>query len=194
MNLRDRGVTVFCASNNAARERYRDAAESLGRGLAERGATLVYGGGATGLMGSVANAALAAGGRVIGIIPRQLATTELAHSGCTELHVVETMHERKTMMSARGDAYVVLPGRYGTFEEFFEVVTWKQLGMHDKPIVLANLQGYFDPLLRQVAVSVGQGLIRDEYRELVTVAESIDEVLAALEAEGPPQRDAVTWS
>jgi hypothetical protein len=185
MNLADSGVTVFCSSSNAVAPIYREAAADLGRALVGRGATVVYGGGSVGLMGVLADAALAVGGRVIGVIPRQLVSAEVAHAGLTELIVVETMHQRKAIMSERAAAYIILPGGFGTYDEFLEVVTWKQLGMHDKPIVLLNVEGFFDPLLAQIERAVSERMIKPEYRGLIEVVRSLDEVLTRLEAYQP---------
>lgn len=185
MNFVDRGITVFCSSSDAAPAAYRRAAVDLGRALAERGAIVVYGGASVGLMGALATAALDAGGRVVGVIPQRLVDRELAHGRLTELHVVETMHERKAIMSDRAAGYVVLPGGFGTYEEFFEVVTWKQLGMHTKPVVLLNTDGFYDPLLAQIDRAITERVIRPEYRSFVRVAATVDEVLAHLAAAEP---------
>jgi uncharacterized protein (TIGR00730 family) len=140
----------------------------------------VYGGGNNGLMGVMADAALAAGGRVVGVIPRALVDKEWAKSDCTELHVVENMHERKRMMAERADAFVALPGGIGTLEEFFEVWTWRQLGFHDKPVGLLNLDGYFDPLLKFLGESVAHGFMTDWQMDLVRVGSDIGTLLADL--------------
>jgi uncharacterized protein (TIGR00730 family) len=164
-------VCVFCGSNTGADPRYRNAAERLGAFLAERGHGLVYGGGRVGLMGALADAALAAGGRVIGVIPEPLVAREIAHTGLTELHVTTGMHARKARMLELADAFVAMPGGFGTLDELFEVLTWAQLGIHAKPIGLLNLAGYFDPLVRFLDHAVDRGFVRAEHRDLLPVAE-----------------------
>ncbi len=140
-------VCVFCGSSDGARVEYADAAEALGRTIAQRGLTLVYGGSNIGLMRRMADAALSAGGRVVGVIPEQLVGWERAHRGLSELHVVSSMHERKALMVSLSDAFIAMPGGFGTLDEFFEVLTWSQLGIHQKPVALLNVAGYFDSLL-----------------------------------------------
>jgi uncharacterized protein (TIGR00730 family) len=139
-------ICVYCGSRPGASPAYADAARAIGRWIGRRGGQLVYGGGRNGLMGIVADSTLQAGGRVVGVIPKALVEKEWAHHGCSELHVVDTMHERKRLMAERADAFVALPGGIGTFEEFFEVWTWRQLGYHDKPVGLLNVGGYYDGL------------------------------------------------
>jgi len=140
-------LCVYCGSKPGDEPAFTESAVQVGQWIAQHGGQLVYGGGRNGLMGVVANATLAAGGRVVGVIPRALVEKEWAHNECTELQVVENMHDRKSMMAERADAFLALPGGIGTFEEFFEVWTWRQLGYHNKPIGLLNLNGYYDPLL-----------------------------------------------
>src|SRR3546814_750650 len=140
-------LCVFCGSSDGARPAYRDAAHALGKALADAGIGLVYGGAAVGLMGAVADGALARGGEVMGVLPRSLADRELAHPGLTQLHVVGSMHERKAMMAKLSDGFIALPGGLGTFEELFEIWTWAQLGYHRKPVALLNVDGYYDGLL-----------------------------------------------
>jgi len=140
-------ICVYCGSRAGDDEAFTASAKQVGEWIARHGGQLVYGGGRNGLMGTVADATLAAGGRVVGIIPRALMEKEWSHNGCTELHIVETMHERKQMMAERADAFLALPGGIGTFEEFYEVWTWRQLGYHNKPIGLLNLNAYYDPML-----------------------------------------------
>ena len=140
-----RSICVFCGSSPGVRPSYSAAARELGASLAQQGMTLVYGGGRLGLMGIIADAALQAGGRVVGVIPRMLIERELAHPGLTRQHVVTTMHERKTLMAEMSDAFVGLPGGMGTFDELVEIVTWAQLGLHGKPVILANVEDYFRP-------------------------------------------------
>jgi uncharacterized protein (TIGR00730 family) len=140
-------LCVYCGSKPGTDPAFSQAAIEVGTWIGRHGGQLVYGGGRNGLMGIVADATLAAGGQVIGVIPRALVEKEWAHTGCTELHIVETMHERKQMMAQKADAFVALPGGIGTFEEFFEVWTWQQLGYHNKPIGLLNTQQYYEPML-----------------------------------------------
>lgn len=193
MKLAGRGITVFCSSSDAAALHYQQAAAELGTALARRGAITVYGGASVGLMGALANAAIAAGGRVVGVIPRQLVEREVAHSGLSEQHVVENMHQRKMMLSERASAYVVLPGGFGTYEEFFEVVAWRTLGIHDKPIVLLNMDGFYDAALAQVHRATEEKMIRREYAAFVQVATSVDEVMKLLESDLPSSRPAEKW-
>ncbi len=141
-----RRIAVFCGASAGGRPDYTDAARELGEGLAARNITLVYGGGRAGLMGTVADASLTKGGQVIGVITRLLQSRELAHTGCTELHVVETMHERKMMMATLADAFIALPGGLGTLDELFEILAWAQLGIHAKPVGLLNTRAYYDKL------------------------------------------------
>lgn len=169
-------IAVFCASADGARPEYRSVAAELGRTLAERGIGLIYGGGRTGLMGAVADAALSAGGHVVGVIPHVLVDLEVAHHGVTELHVTETMHTRKALMAKRADAFVILPGGYGTFEEMFEVLAWQTLKLHAKPVVLLNIAGFYDTLLAFLDVCDHEGMLRGN-RAILLVANSVDEAL-----------------
>jgi len=162
-------LCVFCGSNHGVRTAYAGAARELGRLLAVEGITLVYGGGRVGLMGETADAALESGGEVIGVIPRALDTKELAHRGVTEMHVVETMHERKALMADLADGFISLPGGLGTFDETFEILTWAQLGIHQKPCGLLNLEGYFDELISFLNHAVGEQFVKPQHRELVLV-------------------------
>jgi uncharacterized protein (TIGR00730 family) len=164
-----RSVAVYCASTPGVDPRYAEAAEALGRLLAERGVHLVYGGGHVGLMGVIADAALAAGGEVHGVITRALQGKEIAHRGLTSLEVVETMHDRKAAMADRADAFVMLPGGFGTLDEFFEVLTWTQLGIHDKPCGVLDVDGYFDPLRALLDRATEQHFVRDAHRDIVIV-------------------------
>jgi len=160
-------ICVFCGSSRGGRPEYVGAARGLGGLLAERGIGLVYGGGNVGLMGELADAALAAGGEVTGVIPEALVQWEVAHSRLTDLRVVASMHERKALMADLADAFLALPGGFGTFEEFCEVLTWSQLGLHRKPCALFNVAGYYDPLLALFDHAVGEGFLRPEHRALV---------------------------
>ena len=152
-------ICVFCGSSDGARAEYGDAADALGRAIVGRGHALVYGGSNIGMMRRLADAALAAGGRVTGVIPEQLVAWERAHRGLTELHVVSSMHERKAMMVSLSDAFVAMPGGFGTLDEFFEVLTWAQLGIHQKPCALLNVAGYFDHLVAMFARARQDGFL-----------------------------------
>jgi len=162
-------VCVFCGSSVGVNPAYAEAAVALGRALVERGASLVYGGGHVGLMGVLADAVLGAGGEVIGVIPHALHEREIAHSGLTKLHVVDSMHERKAMMAAMSDAFIAMPGGFGTYEEFFEAVTWTQLGVHKKPCGLLNVAGFYDPVVQFLDRAVAEQFIRLEHRAVVVV-------------------------
>ena len=170
-------VCVFCGSNPGGRPVYAEAARRLGVALTARGLGLVYGGGHVGLMGVVADAVLAGGGRVVGVIPRALADKELAHGGLSELHVVGTMHERKALMADCADAFVALPGGFGTADELFEILTWAQLGLHAKPVGLLNIAAFFDPLLAWIDHMTAENLLRPEHRRLLLVADEVDRLL-----------------
>lgn len=160
-------VCVFCGASTGVREEYGDAARKLAAALARRGLGLVYGGGKVGLMGLLADSMLQAGGEVIGVIPQHLVAKEVAHRGVTELHVVDTMHQRKAMMNELSDAFIALPGGYGTLEEFFEILTWSQLGIHCKPSGLLNVSGYYDNLLAMLDHAVVEGFLLPANRKLV---------------------------
>ena len=162
-------VCVFCGSSFGNRTAYRDAANELAAALTEMGYSLVYGGAHVGLMGLIADQMLSAGAEVIGVIPRQLQQKEIAHRGLSRLHVVETMHERKAMMADLADAFVALPGAYGTLDELFEIITWAQLGIHTKPIGILNIEGYYDHLLAFLDSCVANGLLKQSNRELFLV-------------------------
>ncbi|HTI49741.1 MAG TPA: TIGR00730 family Rossman fold protein [Planctomycetaceae bacterium] len=173
-------VCVFCGSSSGRDPRYAAAARELGQALAGRGWELVYGGGRVGLMGVVADAVLAAGGRVIGVIPEMLATKELLHTGATEMHVVESMHARKALMAEKADAFVALPGGFGTFEETLEMITWGQLGIHKKPLGLLDVLDFYRPLVQFIEHAIESGFIRPEQRELVVTASSAGPLLDRL--------------
>jgi uncharacterized protein (TIGR00730 family) len=175
-----RRLCVFCGSSTGNHEGYADAARRLGGLLAERGIGLVFGAGHIGLMGVLADAVLAAGGEAVGVIPQALVDKELAHTGLTELHVVQTMHQRKALMADLADGFVALPGGYGTADEFFEVLTWAQLGMHAKPAGLLNVAGYFDPLVAWVDRSVAEGFLRPAHRRLLLEADEPERLLSLL--------------
>jgi len=177
-------VCVFCGANRGLRPSYAAAARDFGGRLAQAGVGLVYGGGNVGLMGAVADGALAQGGEVIGVIPRQLVERELAHGEVTVMHVVGSMHERKALMADLSDAFVALPGGYGTLDEFFEILTWAQLGLHDKPCGLLNVEGYFDDLLRFLDRAVADGLLQAANRNLFVVGTDTEKLMSELRAAG----------
>lgn len=181
-------VCVYCGSRPGTDPAYAEAARHVGREIGRRGWQLVYGGGRAGLMGAVADAALAAGAAVVGVIPQSLMGRELGHRQLTELHVVETMHQRKTMMAERSDAFVALPGGIGTFEELFEVWTWRVLGYHAKPVALLNAAGYYDRLLDFLAHSEGRGLMAAAQSEVLLVGAEPVALLDRLAAQAPPDR------
>jgi len=162
-------LCVYCGSRRGRDARFAGAAAQVGRWIGAQGGQLVYGGGHDGLMGVLADAALAAGARVVGVIPRSLVEREHAHRGCTELIVVETMHERKRIMAERSGAFLALPGGIGTFEEFFETWTWRQLGYHDKPLGLLNLHGYYEPLLAFLTHGVAHDFMDERHLRLIDI-------------------------
>lgn len=170
-------ICVFCGSSTGKGSGYLDAAAEVGRTLAARGIGLVYGGASVGTMGAVADAAIAAGGEVIGVIPRSLVDRELAHPGLSDLHVVADLHERKATMAEAADAFLALPGGAGTLEELFEVYTWAQLGLHAKPIALLDVDGYYQPLLRFLAHMSGEGFLSEASREMLIVDTDVKRVL-----------------
>lgn len=173
-------VAVFCASASGANPVYRESAEMLGRALADRNIGVVYGGAKVGLMCAVAEASLAAGGRVIGVIPEVLVDLEVAHHGISELHITDTMHTRKALMGQRADAFLVLPGGFGTFEELFEVLAWYSLKLHQKPVVLLNINGFYDKLLGFLDHCIAEGLLKQKTREALQVANTVEDVLRLL--------------
>jgi hypothetical protein len=173
-------ICVYCGSRPGAEPAFADAARQVGLWIAQNKGQLVYGGGHNGLMGMMADACLQAGGRVIGVIPKALVEKEWAHSGCSELHVVENMHERKRLMAERADAFLALPGGIGTFEEFFEAWTWRQLGYHDKPVGLLNLNGYYDKLLAFLSTAVQQGFMNAGQMQLINSGTHAEPLLKSL--------------
>ena len=177
LQTRPEHICVFCGSSDGAHPAYREEATHLGARLAAHGFGLVYGGASVGLMGAVADAALAGGAPVIGVLPAVLKDREIAHRGLTELHYVDTMHERKALMANRAGAFLALPGGFGTLDEFLEILTWAQLGLHAKPCVLVNTRGYFDGLLRFLDHAVAEGFIRDQHRATLQVASGADDAL-----------------
>jgi uncharacterized protein (TIGR00730 family) len=178
-----RRLCVYCGSSGAVDERYREAARELGAGLATAGIGLVYGGGRVGLMGLLADAVLAAGGDVTGIIPTRLRDAELAHTGVTELVVVDSMHDRKRLMAEKADAFAILPGGIGTLDEFFEIVSWRQLSLHDKPILLVDIGDYWAPLRALLDHIVVNGFARPQTWGFVHVVPSVSALMAALSKE-----------
>lgn len=160
-------IVVYCGSNSGVNPAYHAAAKGFGTELATRDITLVYGGGNVGMMGFVADAVLESGGNVIGVIPESLAEIELAHSGVTDMRVVGSMHERKALMVELSEAFVALPGGFGTFDELCEVATWCQLGIEENPIGILNVLNYFDPMLRQFDLAVEEGFLKQEHRDLI---------------------------
>ncbi len=180
-------ICVYCGSADNLPDRYLDGARALGAALARRGLTLVYGAGRTGLMGAVADAVLENGGEVIGVIPEMFYTPVLAHAGLTSLEITPDMHTRKARMAEIADAFIALPGGFGTFEEFFEILTWAQIGLHRKPICLLNVAGYYDPMLAMVEHARSEGFIYEEHRALFQCEAQPEALLDALAAYTPPE-------
>jgi hypothetical protein len=176
-----KSVAVFCAAGNGNNPAFRAAAVELGAALAARGLGLIYGGAKVGLMGAVADASLAAGGHVIGVIPHVLVDLEVSHEGITELHVVDTMHTRKALMGEKADAFLILPGGYGTFEEMFEVLAWQTLKLHSKPVILLNTAGFYNKLLEFLDICDAENFLRGN-RQILLVANTVDEALQLIEA------------
>ncbi|MBN2148437.1 MAG: TIGR00730 family Rossman fold protein [Anaerolineales bacterium] len=179
-------ICVYCGCSDKLSNDYLMAARKMGRAIARRGLTLAYGAGSTGMMGELADGALEAGGEVVGIIPQVFATPQLMHNGLTRLQIVDTMHRRKAMLLDMADAFVALPGGYGTLEEFFEMLTWAQIGLHSKPAGLLNTLGYFNPLLAVVEHALKEGFIYAEHKALFACKEDPDELLDAVEQYQPP--------
>jgi len=178
-------IAIYCGSATPADPVYIESARMVGRSLARRGIGLVYGGGRLGLMGAVADAALEAGGEVIGVIPVALRDAEVAHLGCTELHIVQTMHERKARFTDLSDGFIAIPGGVGTLEELWEAVSWAQLGYHAKPVGLLNVAGYYDHLIAFVATMAETGFVRPQHRDILLVDEDLDALLAKMAAQQP---------
>lgn len=191
-----RKICVFCGSSPGTRSDYAERAASLGRNLVDRSIDLVYGGGGVGLMGVIAREVLQRGGRVTGVIPYALASKERAlettFNDRVEMRVVRTMHERKALMVELSDAFIALPGGYGTFDELFEALTWAQLGIHKKPLGILNVESYFDPLLAAIDRGIGEGFIQPRYRDLIVVSRDAGELLDALALYNPPE-SIVQW-
>ena len=180
-------ICVYCGSSDRLHPAYLQAARSMGSNIARRGLELVYGAGSTGLMGALADGALEAGCQVIGVIPTYFNTPQLAHAGLTRLEIVETIHQRKARMAELADAFIALPGGFGTLEELFEMLTWAQIGLHRKPIGLLNVRGYFDPLLGMIDRADREGFIYAEHRALLSHSEHPQTLLDALEGYLPLQ-------
>lgn len=180
-------ICVYCGSRGGVRPEYREAARRLGRCLAQRGIGLVYGGGSVGLMGVLADAVLDAGGTVTGVIPELLAVKELLHPGVSDMRLVPGMHARKALMADLADAFIALPGGFGTFEELFETITWSQLGIHAKPVGILNVAGYFDGLLTFLDRSFEDQFIKPDYRGLYCVGDEPAELLDRLATHQPPR-------
>lgn len=180
-----RSICVFCGSSPGFDPRYLASARALGSVLADAGIELVYGGASVGLMGALADAVLAGGGRVTGVIPQALVAHEVAHGGLDALHVVPTMHERKALMASLADAFVALPGGLGTLEELFEVLTWAQLGFHDRPCAVLDDSGFYDPLFELLDHTVGAGLMKPAHRALLIAAQTPADLLDRLHAHVP---------
>lgn len=172
-----KSITVFCGSSFGSDEIYKEQATLLGQTLAKQNIQLIYGGANVGLMGAVADGVLKEGGKAIGVLPHFLQSKEIAHQNLTELILVETMHERKTKMNDLCDGVIVLPGGYGTLEEFFEMITWAQLGLHKKPITILNIDGFYDDLIKLVQTMVDKGFLKQINQEMLLVSDSIDELL-----------------
>jgi len=186
-------LCVYCGSRAGADPAHAALARSVGRWIGDHGGQLVYGGGNNGLMGVVADAALAAGGRVVGVIPQALVEREFANTRCTELHIVANMHERKRLMAERADAFVALPGGIGTLEEFFEVWTWRQLGYHDKPVGLLNIGGFYDGLVGFLQQTVAAGFLSPWQMDLIQIGSDAPGLLASLvQAAGFSRSDALS--
>jgi len=187
MNQKIKSLCVYCGSSGNVDQDFRDAAKDMGVAMAKAGIQLVYGGGHVGLMGIIADGVMNAGGEGIGIIPEHISSKEVQHKGLTELHVVDTMHTRKQMMVDKSDAFLILPGGIGTLDELCEIMTWRQLGIHDKPIIIANIKGYWTPFLNMVDHIIEQGFMRAGDNKLVHVVTSLNDVIPALES-APDER------
>lgn len=172
-----KSITVFCGSSFGSEEIYKEQAYLLGKTLAKENIQLIYGGANVGLMGSVADGTIQNGGKAIGVLPHFLQSKEIAHTNLTELILVETMHERKTKMNELSDGVIVLPGGYGTLEEFFEMITWAQLGLHKKPIAILNIYGFYDDLIKLVQTMVDKGFLKQINQEMLLVSDTIEELL-----------------
>lgn len=178
-------ITVFCGAKSGNNKNYEDATYKLGQDCADKGLTVVYGGGATGLMGALAKGALSKNGQVIGVIPQFLVDREVAHPGVQDMRIVQTMHQRKLELESAGDAIIMLPGGAGTLEEFFEVFTWGQLGLHSKPIGILNIDGYFDALKVVIDQAISEGFLEERYLDMLFISDNLDDILARFETFTP---------
>lgn len=172
-----RSIAIFCASSDGADPAFIDSARQVGRSLAHRGIAVVYGGGRIGLMGAVADGALGAGGRVIGVIPRAMVQAERAHTGVSDLRIVDSMHERKALMADLADGFIALPGGYGTFDELFEIITWGQLAFHVKPVGILNVRNFYGPLLAFLDATTAAGFIQPRFRAMLQAADTVENLL-----------------
>ena len=188
-----RSVCVYCASSRTAPVWLIEEVQEFGKGLASRDWRLIYGGASVGLMGALADSVLSSGGQVVGVMPRALVGREIAHPGLTELKIVETMHERKAEMFKAADAFVAFPGGFGTMEEFFEMLTWKQMGIHNKPIVFVNQRGFYDPLVAQFERCIAEGLLRKDCRILYSIVENGGQAFNVLEDSTVLNRSPGKW-
>lgn len=186
-------LCVFCGSSFGSNKSYSNSANTLGNLIAKKNIELIYGGASVGLMGEIATAVLNAGGKVTGVIPKQLIEKEVAHTGLTKLHVVNSMHERKEMMAHLADGFIAMPGGFGTLEEVFEVVAWGQLNFHNKPVGLLNVDGYYDNLIKFLDHTVKENFIKPEHREMILVDDNPEQLFAKLTAYIPPQVDKADW-
>ncbi|CAG4888800.1 LOG family protein [Paraburkholderia saeva] len=184
-----KAVCVYCGSSDGARPLYAEAARAFGRALVKADLALVYGGGKVGLMGVIANEVMAAGGRAIGVIPELLVNKEVGHDGLTELHVVPDMHQRKKMMADLSDAFVAMPGGAGTLEELFEVFTWAQLGYHQKPVAVLNIDGFYDPLVSLLRHTVDEGFMQQKYFDILQIDANPEALIGKLQRYQPPVAD-----
>lgn len=189
-----KSVAVYCGSSPTKEEAIETEIRAFGREIARRGVRLIYGGASRGLMGAVADEVLAAGGKVTGVIPKALEGRESAHRGLTELRVVESMHQREQLMFELADAFVAFPGGFGTMEEIIEMITWKQMGIHGKPIVIANIGGFFNPLLQQFEMAIQRKFARPEDRILFAVADATKAILTLLDGAPVMSRKAGDWA
>lgn len=174
-------ILVYCGANAGKKEIYKETAQTLGKTFAERNIRLIYGGGSIGLMGIIADAVLAHGGNVTGVIPHFLDRMEVGHKNLTEIHKVETMHQRKALMEELADGIITLPGGFGSMDELFEILSWAQLGLHKKPIGILNVNGFYDGILQQLDVMVEEGFLKEENKKLLLVATTIDDLLLQME-------------
>ena len=184
-----KSVCVYCGSSNNVADEIKQVATLVGKTLAQKGITTVYGGGHVGLMGMTADAALQAGGEVIGIIPDHLQRAEVQHRGLTELLITDSMHTRKRLMVDRSDAFLILPGGLGTLDEMFEILTWRQLELHDKPVIMINWLGYWDKIIAAIDHAIEVGFVRPHHRKNLTIVDSVEAAMAALESADAPAFD-----